>query len=406
MEKLCKRLIEVDLPIKRISENARKEKSVRQGHISSLHIWWARRPLAACRAVLCSALWPDPADILCLDSFKVISRKEMQKWAKKHINLLSVNSYKRFVSYQTNPELLLDNIQLRFALLDFIADFSSWENSTKVEFIETSRILTEAAYAAIGGEEGNTPVIMDPFAGGGAFPLESLRIGAYTFASDINPLATLLNKITIEYIPRWGKELIKEVEKWGNEIKNEANVRLSKYYPPDSNGASPIGYLWARTIKCEGPACGVEVPIIKNKIISSRQGHEVAIKIIYNNKNLITKIVHGVDALKENGGTSKRSSVTCPACGFTTSRKQVEYQAKQRGFGFVLFCIALRLPNGTRIYRNPSSVDHSVLELANEKLEKWKDKTFFGIPAIPDEELPYLRSIFNVRVYGIDRGLY
>src|ERR1700730_14041874 len=94
-----KRLIEVDLPIARISAHARREKSIRHGHISTLHIWWARRALAACRAVICAALWPDPLDDACPENFRDVARREMLRWANAHISLLSEESYKRFNAY-------------------------------------------------------------------------------------------------------------------------------------------------------------------------------------------------------------------------------------------------------------------------------------------------------------------
>src|SRR5258707_3838841 len=101
-----KRLIEVDLPIKRISTHSRREKSIRHGHISTLHIWWARRPLASCRAVICAALWPDPADDLCPETFRVVARREMRVWAVSHISLLGGESYKRFNAYAKNLRTL------------------------------------------------------------------------------------------------------------------------------------------------------------------------------------------------------------------------------------------------------------------------------------------------------------
>src|SRR5713101_9538090 len=103
-----KRLIEVDLPIKRISAHARREKSIRHGHISTLHIWWARRPLAACRAVICAALWPDPADALCPDIFRKTARHWMGLWANEHLRNLSKDSYPRFSAFRQHPELLND----------------------------------------------------------------------------------------------------------------------------------------------------------------------------------------------------------------------------------------------------------------------------------------------------------
>src|ERR1700746_2508648 len=100
---LPKRLIEVDLPIARISAPARREKSIHHGHISTLHIWWARRPLAACRAVICAALWPDPADEQCPDSFRKGARRAIQEWATSNLKLCSQDSYSRFISFQKHP---------------------------------------------------------------------------------------------------------------------------------------------------------------------------------------------------------------------------------------------------------------------------------------------------------------
>jgi hypothetical protein len=113
MDRYPKRLIEVDLPIRRISEHARREKSIRHGHISTLHIWWARRPLAACRAVLCASLWPDPADELCPIEFRETAKDLMIKWATNNLKLASNESSKRFVAISKDTSLLDDNVELR-----------------------------------------------------------------------------------------------------------------------------------------------------------------------------------------------------------------------------------------------------------------------------------------------------
>ena len=213
-----KRLIEVDLPIKRVSEHARREKSIRHGHISTLHIWWARRPLAACRAVICAALWPDPADPDCPPAFRQAAAQHMQAFARQTIqserlrNLTTEASIGRWMTL-SRPDVVLDpdnpdhqNV-LRFALLDFIADFANWDASTVPEFLATANALTQAAHEALGGAPGIRPLVVDPFAGGGAIPLEALRVGADAFASDLNPVAVLLNKVVLEYIPKYGQQL-------------------------------------------------------------------------------------------------------------------------------------------------------------------------------------------------------
>lgn len=181
-----KRLIEVDLPIKRISEHARREKSIRHGHISTLHIWWARRPLAACRAVICAALWPDPADENCPRQFREAATKIILDFARKvtsdtklateHCSAENFKVWRGLVSQPSTRDSR--PAEIRSALLDFIADFANWDNSTVREYLDSSRALTQAAHEALGGAPGTRPLVVDPFAGGGSIPLEALRVGA------------------------------------------------------------------------------------------------------------------------------------------------------------------------------------------------------------------------------------
>ena len=235
-----KRLIEVDLPIKRISAHARREKSIRHGHISTLHIWWARRPLAACRAVICAALWPDPADENCPPAFRKAAATLTLAFARKmtaDTNLAndhcSPENFKRWseivgkaegsrlnakTSQSDTSAFSLQPLALRHALLDFIADFANWDNSTVREYLDTSRALTQAAHESLGGASGTRPLVVDPFAGGGSIPLEALRVGADAFASDLNPIPVLLNEVVLEYIPKYGQRLADEVRKWGEWI--------------------------------------------------------------------------------------------------------------------------------------------------------------------------------------------
>ncbi|MBP8988702.1 MAG: DUF1156 domain-containing protein [Clostridia bacterium] len=394
-----KRLIEVDLPIKRISEHARREKSIRHGHISTLHIWWARRPLAACRAVICAALWPDPADPLCPDKFKNNARQFMMKWADQHLGLLtSSESINRFIQIQKNPDHLNDNLFLRQTLFDFIADFANWDNSAIEEYLKTSRALTQSAHESLGGNSGIKPLVVDPFAGGGSIPLEALRVGADAFASDLNPIPVLLNKVLLEYIPKYGQRLADEVLKWGASIKNEAENELANYYPKDHDGATPIAYLWARTIQCEGPGCGTKVPMIRSPWLSKRQSISLTIKVLPEKKKIVLGIRGGATDKNLQSGTVKRGSVTCPCCGFTTSRQQVEYQIKQRKVEPTLLAVVLESTGAGKKYRLPNVNDLDAIERAkisvkSKNIENW----------IPDEELPYLRSIFNVHVYGINK---
>ena len=408
MMRYPKRLIEVDLPIKKISAHARREKSIRHGHISTLHIWWARRPLAACRAVLCASLWPNPADDLCPDSFREKARVLMQQWANKHLKLLSAESYPRFIAYQKDPGKLKNNEELRKALLDFIADFANWDNSTVKEYLETSRALTQAAHDALGGEPGTKSLVVDPFAGGGSIPLEALRVGADSFASELNPVAVLLNKVVVEYIPKYGPRLTDEVRKWGYWIKEEAEKKLAEFYPKDPDGAIPIAYLWARTIRCEGPKCGIEIPLMRTLLLAKKGKKSIALQMIPATKNRRIKfeVLENINPENVGLGTVQRSAATCPNCGYTTSASNVRAQFSKRKGGandaFLVAVVTMK-KGGIRKYRPGTERDIKVVERAvNMLLQRVKEHSG-PLSLIPDEELPYLRSIFNIHLLGVNQ---
>ena len=267
MSELPRRLIEVDLPIKRISAHARREKSIRHGHISTLHIWWARRPLAACRAVICAALWPDPADENCPASFREAAEREMRSFAARpppSAKCYDIATVRRATAISSSPRTNPRPSQSARSIAGAAARFYS--GRIRVGGIDQQDVpghrpnLTQAAHEALGGLPGTRPLVVDPFAGGGAIPLEALRVGADAFASDLNPVAVLLNKVVLEYIPKYGQRLADQVRTWGQWIKEQAEKELGEFYPKDTDGATPIAYLWARTIRCEGPNCGAEVP--------------------------------------------------------------------------------------------------------------------------------------------------
>jgi putative DNA methylase len=164
--KECKWLAEVDFPIAVVSKHSAREKSIRHGHPSTLHLWWARRPLGACRSMLMALLLPDPEDQHCPAEFKTTARSLLGK---------------------TTGRIGAKDADLRAALLHFIGDFADWDNSSNRTYLEIARGLVKAAHP----EE--TPLVVDPFAGGGSIPLEALRICCDAFASDLNPVACLSN---------------------------------------------------------------------------------------------------------------------------------------------------------------------------------------------------------------------
>ena len=445
-----KRLIEVDLPIFRISAHARREKSIRHGHISTLHIWWARRPLAACRAVICAALWPDPVDELCPPAFREAAILALLAFAER-VNPERITAEGRQLQETLSDEsrgrwealaagtLTLDAkesadwFMLRQCLLDFIADFANWDNSTVPAYLETSRALTQAAHEALGGVPGTRPLVVDPFAGGGSIPLEALRVGADAFASDLNPVPVLLNKVVLEYVPKYGQRLADEVRKWGAWIKQEAEKELAEFYPKDPDGATPIAYLWARTIRCEGPACGAEVPLIRSLWLAKKANRSVALRLIPNPQEkrvdfqIIVKerdgwvdqadVISEISDLKSQisnpsfDGTVKRGSATCPCCGYTTPVARVRDQLLERSGGARdarLFAV-VTTPDGQsgRSYRLPTDSDLLAVARAAERLatnsrNSFENGTGNGPSEVPDELISpnELRRI-SVPIYGM-----
>jgi adenine-specific DNA methylase len=331
----------------------------------------------------------------------------MRKWASAYLSLLGAESLERFIEIQKRPEKLDNDKELRNALLDFIADFADWDKCTEEEYLQTSRALTQAAHEALGGGVGTKPLVVDPFAGGGSIPLEALRVGAEAFASDLNPVPVLLNKVALEYAPKYGQKLADEVRKWGDWVRKEAETSLSAFYPKDSDGSTPIAYLWARTIQCEGPACGYRVPIMGTFYLRKKAGNYVRLALKTNNKtkSFDVEIIEETKLGSRDDGTAHRSSVTCPRCQFTTSRVRVESQVSSDKGGArhaqLMAVVTTRKGVTGRFYRPPDSRDLEALERAQQQLDVLIRDNDSALSFIPDEELPYLRSIFNVHVYGV-----
>jgi adenine-specific DNA methylase len=423
MIQLPKRLIEVDLPIKRISAHARREKSIRHGHISTLHIWWARRPLAACRAVICASLWPDPADPLCPQSFRDRASKiifDFAKAAAASKELGGSCDTETWIKWQALAKRGgLDSHNeahwniLRFALLDFIADFANWDNSTVKEYLDASRALTQAAHEALGGEAGTRPLVVDPFAGGGAIPLEALRVGADVFASDLNPIPVLLNKVVLEYIPRYGKRLADEIRRWGEWIQQEAEKELAEFYPKDADGATPIAYLWARTIRCEGPGCGAEVPLMSSLWLGKKPHNSWALRLRPNQatKHVDFEVIRRPKAKEVGEGTVARGSATCVCCGYTTPSKSVRRQLSSRCGGASdarLFSVATTRPDERgRFYRVPNDRDVDVARASALRLEMLRATS--SVPDLTPTELTPpgggqgAGRAFSQRNYGMEK---
>ena len=401
--KNCKRLAEVDFPIAEVSKHAAREKESRCGHIPKVHIWPAARPTASSRAVLMALLLPDPLDPHCSEAFKKKARQI----------LLGMHGRPQGWTEAIEPDE-----GLRQIILKFIADFANWKNAANSEYMETGRALVKAAH----GEE--TPLVVDPFAGGGSIPLEALRLGCEAFASDLNPVACLILKVMLEDIPRHGPKLAEKLRKVGGEIKQQAERELANLYPTDPDGATPIAYLWARTVRCEAPNCGAEIPLMRSFWLCKKPKRKWAFRyrIERSEGSRVEFEIFEPKADREvRGGTVTGAKATCICCGVVLPPERVRIQlAAQRGGADVVFdaegqrtggarmtaVVTLSLDKVGRHYRLPKDADYAAVRKAQERvaqvLEEWEHGGKQGLCPVPDEPLPPIGTLgFRVQRYGM-----
>lgn len=319
-----RKLIEVALPLDSISAASAREKSIRKGHPSTLHLWWARRPLAACRAVLFASLVDDPS--ASPDKFPT---EEDQKAERER-------------------------------LFKLIEDLVLWKNSNDPDVLARAR----AEIAASCDED--PPAMMDPFAGGGSVPLEAQRLGLESYASDLNPVAVLINKALIEIPPifaglapvhsdpvrpaelgSWSgvQGLVADIRHYGEWMRDQAYARIGHLYPrvelPEEHGggkATVIAWLWARTEPCPNPACGVDMPLLNSFALSRRKNREAWLEpVVERSANAVRFKVRQGQGCPEQG-TVTRSGAVCLACGSAVPLKEVRSAAQKGGLGSQLVC--------------------------------------------------------------------
>lgn len=297
--------------------------------------------------------------------------------------------------------------RLRDLLLAFIGDFSNWDASTVPEFIEVASGLTTSAQQWLSPERPSRPLVLDPFCGGGAIPLEALRVGADAFSSDVNPVPAILNRVTLEFAPKYGRDLINGVREWGVRVGEAALATLKGFYPADTDGAQPVTYLWARTIRCEGPGCGAELPLLRSLWLVRKGRKSVALRPVVHRvpPRIDFEIEHNARESMVGSGTSKGGAATCPACAYTTPVESVRTQMIEKRGGSRdarLLAVLTRSAEGRR-YRVPSA--HDLWAIENAKLELLRKQktpgTLTDIPLIPDGHINHLRGFFNIVLYGI-----
>ena len=403
--KSCKRLAEVDFPIAEVSRHAVREKSIRHGHPSTLHLWWARRPLASSRAVLMALLLPDPADAHCPRAFKEEARRIL-------------------LAHEGRPQGWAQGVAedegLRRVLLRFIADFANWDVAAHPAWLATSRALVKAAH----GEE--APLVVDPFAGGGSIPLEALRVGCEAFASDLNPVACLILKVMLEDIPRHGPKLAEELREAGRRIKEQAEKELADLYPKDADGATPIAYLWARTVRCESPNCGAEIPLMRSFWLCKKAKRKRALRASVVRQEgqapeVELEVFEPVSDREVRNTTVDRAKATCVCCGVVLPPERVRLQlSEQRGGADTIFDTAGERIGGARMtavvvlkpgepgrhYRLPTDEDYAAVRMAQSRLAdvlgKWESGDTEAPCPVPDEHIsPNEIRRISVPIYGM-----
>lgn len=363
-----KRFIEDSFPVFEVSEQSAKEKNIRHGHISTLHTWWARRPLSSSRATNYAALIPTP--------------KSQEEWENK-----------------TN----------------IIIEMSKWKNSLN------QNIINKIKKDIIDANDGKPPKVLDPFSGGGAIPLESLRLGCECYSNDYNPVAVLIEKCTLEYPQVYGKSkknnwsesensLIQDLKKWSNWVFNEAKKEIGDFYSLENDEFIPVGYLWARTVNCQNPSCEKEIPLMRHFWLVKKKNKNISIFPYIHQGKVDFKIVgDGYESFPNNfdpnKGTVSRTVITCPVCGSVISAKDTRKLFKDGKTGQSMVAVILnRKGRKGKIYRTANQHDLEMYESVQEQFKiKFKSlEDDWGIKPVPDEVIPLMSGTFNVPLYGLN----
>ncbi len=420
-----RRLIEDYLPIEAISKEASREKSPRKGHISTLHLWWARRPLVACRAAVYGALVP-------ASRFRPANGPE-----EKRDSLTRANAAKfveRLCKYPGVPQAI---VEAQKHILEAHAERLSTETGKPV----TVEDIVEG--------RAPKPKVLDMFAGGGAIPLEALRLGCEAYALDLNPVAHIIELCTLVYPQKYGKPdpnargitgpknakgettwggLSDEVRYWGEWVLEKVRAEIGDLYPlipdPKSKGTKPlrqadmwqsskdevppgylvpIAYLWTRTVRCKNPTCGATVPLVKQTWLSKKKGRYAALRVVTprGKKRVRFELVEATSEGSlgfDPAAGSEGGNATCPFCGTVADSDYVQAEGAGGRVGFQDLAIVCRSPRGTgTTFLEASDLGNRGLPSDDEILARLNTLTARSGLILPEEPINPARPSPNAR---------
>lgn len=425
-----KKLIEVDLPLDAINAQSSREKSIRPRHPSALHLWWSRKPLASCRAVIFASMVDDPS--ACPDEFPT---PEAVRVERQRLHKLITELVKWENTDERKPEArqLLNNARYEIARSVARSRNERLPRDCQSDPAATLRYLAQSAKP-----------IYDPFAGGGSIPLEAQRLGLKAIASDLNPVAVLINKALIELPHKFANKppvnpaadplgmltgrstgrgrnrkpeiiawsgaagLADDIRYYGNWMRQQAFNRIGHLYPkaqlPDGGEATVIAWLWARAVPCQNPLCGADMPLMTTFQVSKKPNNQHYLKpIVHRDTQPPTvsfqvqpkpadapKIGYLPEGVPAEGRTVIRGGkgATCLACGDGITHAYIREQSKAGNMRAVMTCIVAE-GDRKRLFISPTD-DHT--ETAHSAKPDWR----------PNSKLPERALGISVQSYGIE----
>jgi putative DNA methylase len=456
--KHAKKLIEVALPLEAINKASAREKSIRHGHPSTLHLWWARRPLAAARAVIFAQMVDDPSayvDVLRADP-KLRKKAETELKARQKLwdeakALADKAKGTTLFVPEPGPAPTLDEVladQERQRLFRIIEALVLWENTTKETVLQAARDEIWQSWRRACAQNADhprakelfdrhtLPAFHDPFAGGGALPLEAQRLGLESHASDLNPVAVLINKAMIEIPPKFAgrppvnpeaqkqltqmdkgwrgaQGLAEDVRYYGKWMRDRAEERIGHLYPkvdvtaeiaalrPDLKAyvgqkLTVIAWLWARTVKSPSPAfADVEVPLASTFLLSAKADKEVYVEPVIENGGyrFTVKVGRPMDANATKNGTklSRGAHFRCLMSDTPIASDHIYSEANAGSMGARLMAIVAEGDRG-RVYLAPTSEMEAIARTARPT---WKPEV-----AMPENPRWFSPPLYGLKTYG------